>query len=79
MGAAKPLDKEIIYYLGHLSTEQKMVILSVVKLFAREEETLVDDKVYIAEMDRRFTELETSKVKGLTFDELTAKIRGKSA
>jgi hypothetical protein len=75
MGAVKPLDKEITHYLGQLSTEQKKVVLSVVKSFAREEEAWVDDKAYIAEMDRCFTELETGKVKGFTFDELAAKTR----
>jgi hypothetical protein len=75
MGAAKPLDKEITHYLGHLSTEQKKVVLSVVKSFAREEEAWVDDKAYITEMDRRFKELETGKVKGLTMDELATRTR----
>lgn len=75
MGAAKPLDKEITHYLGHLSTEQKRVVLSVVKSFAREEEAWIDDKAYIAEMDKRYTELETGKVKGLSFDELATRTR----
>lgn len=75
MGAVKPLDKEITHYLGHLSTEQKKVVLSVVKSFAREEEAWVDDKAYIAEMDKRFKELETGKVKGLTIEELAVRAR----
>lgn len=37
MGAVKVLDKEINYYLGHLNTHQKEVVLSVVKTFAQEE------------------------------------------
>jgi len=58
MGVAKPLDEEITHYLGHLSTEQKKVVLSVVKSFAREEESWIDNKAYIAEMNKRFKELE---------------------
>lgn len=75
MRAAKALDKEITHYLGHLSTEQKKVVLSVVKSFAREEEAWVDDKAYIAEMDKRFKELETGKVKGLSIEDLAARTR----
>ena len=39
----------------------------VTKLFDKEitEEPWWNDKTYIAEMDRRFAELETGKVKGL--------------
>lgn len=75
MGAVQPLDKEITHYLGHLSTEQKKVVLSVVKSFAREEEAWADDKAYIAEMDKRFIELKTGAVKGLTLEELATKTR----
>ena len=38
MGAVKALDKEINHYLEHLSNQQKEVVLSVVKTFAREED-----------------------------------------
>jgi broad specificity phosphatase PhoE len=75
MGAVKPLDKEITHYLEHLNSAQKKVVLSVVKSFAREEEAWADDKAYIAEMDKRFKELETGKVKGLTIDEQQARAR----
>jgi hypothetical protein len=75
MGVAKPLDKEITYYLNHLSTEQKKVVLSVIKSFAREEEAWINNKAYIAEMNKRFKELETGKVKGLTLEELTSRTR----
>jgi hypothetical protein len=75
MPAVKPLDKEITYYLGHLSIEQKKVVLSVVKSFAREEEAWADDKAYIAEMNKRFKDLETGKVAGLNIDELATKAR----
>jgi hypothetical protein len=69
MEAAKLLDKEITQYLSRLSTEQKEVVLSVVKTFAREE-AWWNDKAYIAEMDKRFGELESGKVKGYTLEEM---------
>lgn len=75
MGVVKPLDKEITHYLGHLSTEQKKVVLSVVKSFAREEEAWANDKAYIAEMDKRFKELESGKVMGIKLDELATRAR----
>ena len=39
MNAAKPLDKEITFYLTHLNTQQKKAVLSVVKSFAVQEES----------------------------------------
>lgn len=33
------------------------------------------DKAYLAEMDKRVKGLETGKVKGLTMDELAARVR----
>ena len=69
MGAVKLLDKEITQYLGRLSVPQKEVVLSVIKTFAREEPWW-DDKIYISEMDKRFAELESGKVKGITLEEL---------
>lgn len=74
MGAVKLLDKEIAQYLGQLSMQQKEVVLSVVKTFAREE-VWWEDKAYIAAMDRRFAELESGKVKGLTLEELESGAR----
>ncbi|MEI9934543.1 MAG: hypothetical protein WDM71_06750 [Ferruginibacter sp.] len=74
MGAVK-LDKEIAQYLGQLNLQQKEVVLSVVKTFARDEEAWWNNKTYIAEMDKRFGELETGKVKGYTLEELEAGAR----
>ena len=70
MGAAKPIDKEITHYLAHLNTQQKEVVLSVVKTFAGEEESRWGDKAYIAEMDKRFAEMESGKVKTYSLDQL---------
>jgi len=41
MGVAKPLDKQITHYLGHLNTQQKEVVLSVVKIHCRERSCMV--------------------------------------
>jgi len=75
MAAAKPLDKQITHYLGHLSVQQKEVVLSVVKTFAGEEESWWDDKKYTAEMNRRFAEMESGKVNGYTPEEMEAGAR----
>lgn len=74
MGAARPLVQEITHYLGQLNIEQQKAVLTVVKTFAKEE-CWWNDKSYIAEMDRRFAELESGKVKGITLDELEAGAR----
>lgn len=76
MGVTEVLDKEIIHYLPHLSTQQKEVVLSVVKTFAGEE-TWWNEKTFIAEMNRRFTELENGKIKGYTLEEMEARAREK--
>ena len=74
MGAIKLIDKEIAEYMALLSVQQKEVVLSVVKSFAREE-AWWNDKVYIAEMDRRFSELESGSVKGITLEQLESDAR----
>jgi hypothetical protein len=75
MGAVKPLDKQITHYLGHLNTQQKEVVLSVVKTIAGEEAAWWEDDQFIAEMDRRFDEMKNGKVKTYTLDEMEAKAR----
>lgn len=72
---AVTLDKQITQYLGYLSTEQKRAVLSVVKTFAHEEESSWKDKAFITLMDKRFEELESGKVKGITLDEMEAGAR----
>jgi len=69
MGAVKPLVKEITHYLGQLNTEQQKAVLGVVKTFAQEDPWW-NDKIYMAEMDRRFAEMESGKMKGITLDDL---------
>ncbi len=78
MGAVKPLDKEITHYLEQLNTRQKKAVLTVVKTFAEEKEPEYDhwkDPGFVAEMDKRFAELERGKVKGHTWDEVKQKAR----
>ncbi len=72
---SKPLLSEITHYLSRLNAEQQKAVLGVVKTFAKEEDTRWHDKEYIAEMDRRFAEMESGKVKTLTLDELEAGAR----
>ncbi len=74
MGAAKPLVDEITQYLGHLNPKQQKAVLSVVKSFVKEDEWW-NDKKYMAEMDRRFTEIESGKVKDFILDEAENKVR----
>jgi len=74
MSAAKPLVNEITQYLGQLNPQQQKAVLSVVKLFVQEEDWW-NDKTYMTEMDRRFTEMESGKVKGFTLDEAEKKAR----
>lgn len=74
MGVAKPIVSEITHYLSRLNTEQQKAVLTVVKTFA-EEGGEWNNKEYIAEMDRRFAQMENGKVKGITLDELEAGAR----
>ncbi len=74
MGAAKPLVNEITHYLSRLSIAQQKAVLGVVKTFAKEDDWWTDKK-YIAEMNKRFAEMETGKVKTLTLDELESGAR----
>ena len=64
MSAAKPLDKEINQYLGHLNVQQKKVVLSVVKTFAQEESDWWDGVEDAAKesIDRALKEVEQGKV-----------------
>jgi hypothetical protein len=74
MQTVKTLDKEITRYLGQLTVPQKEAVLNVVKTFAREEPWW-DDDVYVAEMNSRFSEMESGEVKGITLEEMEAEAR----
>ena len=75
MGVTKVVDNEITHYLGHLNTQQKKVVLSVVKSFAGQEESWWEDKNFVAEIDRRFAEMESGNAKLFTLDEAEALAR----
>lgn len=74
MGLEKTLVKEITHYLDQLNIDQQKAVLGVVKTFAQEE-VRWDESSYIEEMDRRFAEMESSKVSPITLDELEAGAR----
>lgn len=74
MATIKLLDKEIVQYLGQLSLQQKEVVLSVVKTFAGEE-FWWEDMVFIKAMDKRFADLESGKVNGISLEQLEAGAR----
>lgn len=71
------IDKQINTYLGRLNPQEKEVVLGVVKTFVenRQEDDLWEDKSFVAEMDRRFKEMESGKVKLYTLDEAEAHAR----
>ena len=69
MSAEAQIDKQIVSYLEMLNSKQKKAVLSVVKTFA-EEEPSWSEKKFNSEMERRLSELESGKVKGLTLDQL---------
>jgi pantothenate synthetase len=78
MGTAiSSLDRQINSYLPQLNTQQKKAVLSVVKSYVvpLQENEPEDDKAYVAEMDRRFKEMESGKVKLYTLDEVEAHAR----
>jgi len=77
MGAATKLDKQINDYLLQLNARQKKAVLTVVKTFAEEpqESDLWEDKDFLAEMDKRFAEMESGKVKLFTLEEAESRAR----
>ena len=74
MQTVKTLDKEITRYLGQLTVPQKEAVLNVVKTFAHKEPWW-DNDIYIAEMNSRFSEIESGEVKGITLEEMEAGAR----
>ena len=77
MRTVSAIDKQINTYLGHLNPKEKQVVLGVVKTFAenRHEDELLEDQSFVAEMDRRFKEMETGKVKLYSLEEAEAHAR----
>lgn len=76
MGIAKAIDKEISQYLEQLNTKQKQAVLTVVKTFAAVEDyDHWKDKEFVLEMNKRFAEMESRKVKGITLEQMEAGAR----
>jgi len=77
MGNAVSIDRRINNYLAQMNMKEKEAVLGVAKAIVdgRNEEELFADKNFIAEMDRRFKEMESGKVKLYTLDEAEAHAR----
>lgn len=69
MIATNSIEKKITAQLIHLTPKQKKVVLSVVETFAEEQTDILEDKEFIAELDRRSAELESGKIKGYTLEQ----------
>ena len=71
MSSVVSIDKKIANYVEQLSVKQKKAVLSVVKAFAEEgSDDVWEDEAIVNEMSRRTKELESSKVKGYSWDEV---------
>jgi hypothetical protein len=72
METTRGLDKKINTYLTQLNIKQKKALLTVAETFIAEQdnESKWNSKAFVAEMDKRFTEYESGKIKGITLDEL---------
>ena len=69
------LEKEITHYLGRLNMQQKKVVLSVIKSIAGEEDNWWEEKAFVAEMDKRYTEMKTDPVYLFTLEQAETKAR----
>jgi len=69
------IDKQINNYLAQLNEKQKKAVLTVVKTFAEEQESNLNESSFIEEMDKRIEELESGKVAGRTWEEVKQSAR----
>ncbi len=69
------LDKQIANYLPRLNERQKKAILTVVKTFINDEDSLLSNEDFVKEMDRRMTEMESGKEKGYNWEEVKQRAR----
>ena len=69
MLAANSIDKKIVTLLNTLNIQQKKAVLTVVKTFAQEKPSEWQEEDYMKEMNSRFSDYETGKVKGFTIQE----------
>jgi hypothetical protein len=72
MDTSAAINKKKVGYLDQLNTNQKKAVLSVAKALAEatHENDIWEDKAFIAEMERRTTELENGTSKGYTWNEV---------
>ena len=72
------LDRQLNSYIPKLNATQKKALLSVAKSYLepQQESEPWKDKGFISEMDRRFKEMESGKLKLYTLDEAEAYTRG---
>lgn len=77
MKSATLLDKKINSYLTKLSIPQKKALLTVAETFAEEQENenRWGDKAFVAEMDKRFEEYESGKIKAVSLESLEQKAK----
>lgn len=77
MKSADLLDKKINNYLTKLSIPQKKALLTVAETFAEEQENenRWGDKAFVAEMDKRFEEYESGKIKAVSLESLEQKAK----
>jgi len=69
MLTANNIDKKITSLLTGLNIQQKKAVLTVVKTFAQEKGEEWQEEDYMKEMNSRFSDYETGKVKGFTIQE----------
>jgi predicted HNH restriction endonuclease len=72
---AAPIDKKIQDALSKLNNKQKKAVLGLVTAFSEEEEVYDHwkDKSFVAEMDRRYDEYKSGKVKLISLDDVEKK------
>ena len=77
MGTAiSTIDKRIHKYVAQMNAKDKEAVLGIVMAIAEKQDTEPwKDEAFIEEMDRRFKEMESGKVKLYTLDEVEAHAR----
>jgi hypothetical protein len=68
------LDKKINTVLTKLTSRQKQALLTVAETFV-EEQSGSYDTGFLKEIDKRFAEYESGKIKGISLDTLEARAR----
>ena len=74
MPSSHLLDKKINTVLTKLTSRQKEALLTVAETFVEEQRESYDAG-FLKEIDKRFAEYESGKVKGISLDTLEARAR----